>query len=215
MPEPPPLRAHVDAVERPVGLLVLVHGFGHNETYTAIQGRLVDPHRRFTVVAPRGPLDLRTRGAAAWVLPRRQRPEQFPTAVLQLDALISGLCAEHGIDRSAVVLGGFSQGAILALALAAQPGRPVPAGLIMWCGTIPVNRGTEVDLARLAGVPVRYDIAARDEVISPDIVRAGADELRAAGAVVTVAEHDAPHEVTLDMLVGTRGWLAELSPPSS
>ncbi|HEX7094776.1 MAG TPA: hypothetical protein VF183_02760 [Acidimicrobiales bacterium] len=210
MPEPPPLAAHVDAVETPAGMLVLVHGFGHTELHMAIAGRLIDPGRRFTLVAPRGPIELRTRGAAAWVLPRRRHPEQFVASVVQLAAMVDEQCERHGIDRTAVVLGGFSQGAIVALAVAALPGRPVPAGVLLWCGTIPRDRGTEVDLGRLAGVPVLCEIAARDEVIPPDVMRASAAELRAAGAAVTIEEHDALHEVTLDMLVGARAWLAAL-----
>src|SRR5687767_1062754 len=117
MPEPAPLQAHVDVSDGATGLLVLIHGFGHTELHTGVQGRLIDPTRRFTVVAPRGPITMPSRTAAAWVLPRRRRPEQFGASLLQLDALVTEQCAEHGFDRERVVIGGFSQGAILALAL--------------------------------------------------------------------------------------------------
>jgi phospholipase/carboxylesterase len=213
MAEHPYLSAHVEAADGdPAGLLVLVHGFGHSETYMAIAGRLIDPARRFVLAAPRGPIELPTSKARAWVLPRRRRPEQFGVSLRHLDTFVDAQCEAHGLDRARVVLGGFSQGAILALALAAHPGRPVPAGVISWCGTVPFDRGVDVDLSRLAGVPVLYHAATADEVISLGIVRAGADELRANGAVLDAREFDARHEVTLDMLNHARTWLAGLDP---
>jgi phospholipase/carboxylesterase len=208
VPEPLPLQVHIDASDAPTGLLVLVHGFAHTEHHTAVAGRLIDPERRFTVVAPRGPIHLPTRKTAAWVLPRRRRPEQFGASLLQLDAFVEAQCREHGIGRDRVVLGGFSQGAILSVALAAMAGRPLPLGLIVWCGTVPVDRGVEVDLGRLAGVPVLWQMATHDEVISLEVVRAGAEQLRAVGAAIDAREYDARHEVSLDMLNDARDWLA-------
>ena len=213
MVEHPPLPAHVEAADgpgAPAGLLVLVHGFGHSETYMGVAGRLIDPERRFVVAAPQGPILLPTSKRRAWVLPKRKRPEQFAISLRQLDAFVDAQCREHGVPRDHVVLGGFSQGAILAVALAALPGRPVPAGLISGCGTVPFDRGVDVDLGRLRDVPVLCQIATEDEVISPDVVRRGAQELRDHGAVVTAREYHARHEVTLDMLVDARAWLADL-----
>jgi predicted esterase len=211
MVEHPPLPAHIevaDAPGSPVGLLVLAHGFGHSPTYMAVAGRLVDPQRRFTLAAPQGPIQLPTSKTRAWVLPRRRHPEQFGISLRQLDAFVDEQCRDHDIPRDRVVLGGFSQGAILAIALAALPGRPVPAGVISWCGTVPFDRGVDVDLGRLSGVPVLYQAAIEDEVISLAAVRAGADELRSVGAAVTDREYHARHEVTLDMLIDARTWLA-------
>jgi phospholipase/carboxylesterase len=210
MPEPAPLHVHVDASDAPTGLLVLVHGFGHTEHHSAIAGRLIDPERRYTVVAPRGPIHLPTRKTAAWMLPRRRRPEQFATSLVHLDALIEEQCRHHGVGRDQVVLAGFSQGGILAVALGALAGRRPPAGLVVWCGTVPVDRGVEVDLGRLAGVPVLWQMATDDDVIPIAIERAGAQQLDAAGAVVTAREYPARHEVSLDMLVDARVWLAAL-----
>jgi phospholipase/carboxylesterase len=202
------LHAHIEASDGASGLLVLVHGFGHSETYMGVAGRLIDPARRFVVSAPQGPILLPTSRRRAWVLPKRQRPEQFGESVRQVAAFVDAQCAAHGIAPANVVLGGFSQGAILALAVAAQPGRPRPAAVLSWCGTVPFDRGVEVDLHRLAGVPVLCQIATDDEVIPVDVVRAGAQALRDAGAEVLVHEYAAPHEVTLDMLIDARVWLA-------
>src|SRR5215217_4026281 len=154
MSERPPLPAHVEAADgHPAGLLVLVHGFGHSETYMGVAGRLIDPARRFAVAAPQGPILLPTSRRRAWVLPKRKLPEQFAISLRQLDVFVDAQCAAHGVAREQVVLGGFSQGAILAMSLAALPGRPIPAAVISWCGVLPLDRGVDVDLARLRGVP--------------------------------------------------------------
>jgi predicted esterase len=211
MSERPLLPAHVEAADAeigPAGLLVLVHGFGHSETYMGVAGRLIDPERRFTVAAPQGPILLPTSKRRAWVLPKRKLPEQFAVSLRQLDAFVDAQCEQHGVPRERVVLGGFSQGAILALALAAFPGRPIPAAVIAWCGVLPWDRGVDVDVARLRGVPVLCQIARQDEVISVEAVRRATQELRDVGAHVTAHEYDARHEVTLDMLVDARSWLA-------
>jgi predicted esterase len=202
------LHAHIEAADAASGLLVLVHGFGHSETYMGVAGRLIDPARRFVVSAPQGPILLPTSRRRAWVLPKRQRPEQFGESLRQVASFVDAQCAVHRIAPEHVVLGGFSQGAILALALAARPGRPRPAGVLSWCGTVPFDRGVEVDLDRLAGVPVLCQIATEDDVIPVDVVRAGAQALRDAGADVLAREYAAPHEVTLDMLIDARTWLA-------
>jgi phospholipase/carboxylesterase len=209
-----PLTAHVEPADGdPVGLLVLVHGFGHSETYMGVAGRLIDPQRRFVVAAPQGPILLPTSKRRAWVLPKRKLPEQFAVSLRELDVFVDAQCAAHGVERERVVLGGFSQGAILALALATWPSRPVPAAVISWCGVLPLDRGVDVDVARLHGVPVLCQLATRDEVISVGAVRAATQELRDVGAVVTAREYDARHEVTLDMLVDARAWLAGLDLP--
>jgi predicted esterase len=212
MSERPPLPAHVEAAgpAGATGLLVLVHGFGHSETYMGVAGRLIDPHRHYAVAAPQGPILLPTSRRRAWVLPKRKLPEQFAVSLRQLDAFVDAQCVAHGVPRERVVLGGFSQGAVLALALATFPDRPIPAAVISWCGVLPWDRGVDVDIERLRGVPVLCQVATRDEVISVDAVRRSAQELRDVGAIVTAAEYDALHEVTLDMLVDARAWLADL-----
>jgi predicted esterase len=84
---------------------------------------------------------------------------------------------------------------------------------VVWCGTVPTDRGIEFDIGRLAGVPVLWQMATDDEVIPIDVVRAGAERLDAAGAMVTAREYPARHEVSLDMLNDARDWLARLGQP--
>ena len=172
--------------------------------------RHIDPDGRFALAAPRGPISLRTSGARAWMLPRRRRPEQFGQSLLLLDAFVAEQCRAFGIGRERVVLGGFSQGASVALGLAALRGRPVPAGVISWCGLVPGGFDVDLDLSRLEGVPVLCLLASDDEMISIDRTRASADQLRRVGAVVSSREYPGRHEITDEMLDDTREWLADI-----
>jgi phospholipase/carboxylesterase len=205
------LRSHVvPASGASSPLLLLVHGYGSSELHMATLGRLVDPRSRFTILAPRGPIELPHRNGAAWALPRRRVPEQFGQSLARLDAELDAQCEARGARREDVVVGGFSQGAILALALAVSPGRPVPAGVLSWCGTLPFDRGIDVDLSRLAGVPVLFQVGVRDDVIPVEAMRRSANELRACGASLTAREYEGlGHDVSLELLVDARRWLAE------
>jgi phospholipase/carboxylesterase len=194
----------------PTRLLFLVHGYGMSEIHMATLGGLCDPERRFTHVAPRGPIEFPTHASAAWMRRRkRQEPGEFERAVRGLGERLDRECAALGTRGEDVVLGGFSQGAILAFALAAAPARPVPAGVFSWCGMLPFDRGVPTDFGRLAGVPVLLHATADDAVIPLAATRTSADELRRHGAALSAREYAGGHDVSLEMLLATRAWLAE------
>lgn len=197
--------AAADATPR---LLFLVHGYGSSELEIAALGALADPARRFTIVAPQGPIAVPKRNGRGWVLPRRRRPEQFAQSLATLDRILEFECARRGISRRDIVVGGFSQGAILALALAALPGRDAPGAVISWSGTWPLDRGVDVDIAQLAGVPVLFLSGVDDEVIPIELMRASAKALDEAGARLCTREYDSGHDVSVEMLADTRDWLA-------
>lgn len=204
-----PLRCRVRKAlpGRPPNLLLLVHGYSYHPEEMLAYGTVVDPDRRFVVVAPRGPIDL-PNGAAAWALPKNRVPPQFAEAAALLDATLDAACERYEVPRERALVGGFSQGAILAFTLALDPGRVRPAGVVNWCGGLPVNRGTTVDLDRLAGLPVLWQTASRDEVIP----RVHAQEQRATvaahGAVLEAHEYDSTHAVSVELLADARTWLA-------
>ena len=204
-----PLRCRVRkaAPGEPPRVLLLVHGYGYHPEEMLAYGTVVDPDRRFIVVAPRGPIEL-PNGAAAWALPKNREPAQFPTAARLLDETLARACVRYGVDRGATVVGGFSQGAILAFTLALDPARDRPAAVVNWCGGLPVGRGTPVDLDRLAGLPVLWQLAVRDEVVAPEHSRAGAANAAAHGAALAYHEYDTAHAVSVELLADTRQWLA-------
>ena len=124
----------------PAGLLVLHHGRGSDELDMLGLGEALDPGRRLHLIAPRAPLTLGGMPGWHWyVVPRvgYPDPDTFAGSVAQLAELHDETWERTGIDPARTVLGGFSQGAVMSYALALDPGRPAPGGLLALSGFIP------------------------------------------------------------------------------
>ncbi|MCA8994318.1 MAG: hypothetical protein KDA88_20235 [Planctomycetaceae bacterium] len=147
--------------EQPPKLLVILcHGFGApGEDLVPLGGYLLReyPQLRGAVqfVFPAAPLDLAPAGMpggrAWWMLDmlklqraielgefrdlRREIPAGLSDAREMLLETIRVLLNETGLDWSQVVLGGFSQGSMLATEVALHAPEQ-PAGLIVWSGTL-------------------------------------------------------------------------------
>ena len=178
-----------DALAEPEGVLVLFHGRGADEHDLFPLFDLLDPDRRMLGVTPRGPLQLPP-GGAHWYAVREigfPDPETFtPTYALAagwLDAVVSAA----NVPWHRVLLGGFSQGAVMTYALGLGEGRSRPAGLIALSGFIPSVPGFELDLS----VPlprVAMGHGTLDPVISVEWSRSARVLLREAGADVLYEE---------------------------
>ena len=125
---------------------------------------------------------------------------------------MDGLPDAVGVPLERTILGGFSQGAVMAYALALGRGRPRPAGLLAMSGFIPTVEGLELDLDRLAGYPVAITHGALDPIIAVDFGRDARDRLVAAGAEVTYLEAAVDHTVAPAWLEELAGWVRERRP---
>lgn len=109
-----------------------------------------------------------------------------------------------------VVLGGFSQGAILSLDLAAHDPRPL-AGLVLLSGTLMDAADLAPRLPSRRGLPVRMTHGRADEVLP----FARAEELRRllvdAGLDVRFEPFDGGHEVTSSVSDGTAAFVRALA----
>ena len=105
------------------------------------------------------------------------------------------------------MIGGFSQGAVMAWALALGPGRPRPAGILAMSGFIPTVPDFELALDGLDGFPVAITHGTLDPVISVDLGRQARDRAKAAGADVVYRETDVPHIVDPRLIPGLVDWL--------
>src|SRR6201999_1679301 len=94
------------AVGEPAGALVLFHGRGVDEQDLMPLLDVLDPERRLAGVCPRGPLSLPPGG---------------------MGELLDALPELVGVPIERTVLGGFSQGAVMAYAMSLAAGRPAPA----------------------------------------------------------------------------------------
>ena len=202
----------IDGRGEPDRLLFLVHGYGANEFHLAAYGPLVDPDARFLVAAPRGPLDLPPDGAAWWKIDTETFEFDFaalPSSLAALDEAIDRLCAERGFDRSRAVIGGFSQGAALCLALAFRRDASArPAGVICLSGFLHEPPEVDWDVAAGSAVPVFVGHGRNDPFLGLDRAQRVAETLQGAGVPVEYHDYPMGHDISLDELVDLRAWLA-------
>ena len=200
----------------PQGALVLLHGRGTDEHDLAPLVDELDPGRRLFGATPRGPLRLPPGGAHWYVVRRVGYPdrETFEASFALLESFLNELAAETGVPIERTVLGGFSQGAVMAYALGLGRGRPSPAGIIGLSGFLPEVEGFELDLEGRPGLPVAIGHGTYDPVIGVEFGRAARERLEQAGAALTYRESPMPHSVDPSFLHDLRPWLELAVPPA-
>jgi phospholipase/carboxylesterase len=204
----------VIARERPAaadaeGALVLLHGRGADENDLFPLLDLLDPDRRLHGYTPRGPLALPPGGAHWYVVPRVGYPDP-PTFWDSYRALVEWIVA---LPHDRVVLGGFSQGCVMALSLAlgAELERR-PVAVCGFSGFVPVVEGWALDTSRPLP-PVALGHGTLDPVIGVDFGRRARDEIVAAGGELLYREYPLPHAIDPRFLAEVRDWLqAKLGP---
>jgi phospholipase/carboxylesterase len=195
------------AAGEPDGALVLFHGRGTDEHDLFPLLDALDPERRLLGATPRGPLTLPP-GGAHWYVVRRvgfPDPETFHSTYPTLCGWVDSLLEQRGLSHDRAVLGGFSQGSVMAYALSLGKGRPRPAGIVALSGFIPAVENFDLEPSSAAGLPVAIGHGIHDPVIPVEFGRDARRRLEAAGADVTYRESPMPHAVD-------PGFLAELAP---
>jgi phospholipase/carboxylesterase len=175
----------------PEGALLLLHGRGTDELDLLPLLDGLDPDARLTGVTLRAPLELTPGGYFWYVVREIGRPDEptFRRTYEGVSEWIDHLPAITGVPLERTVIGGFSQGAVMAYAFALGRGRPSPAGLLALSGFIPEVPGFfELDLAGHRDVPVAIAHGARDGVIPVQFGRSAAERLEAVGLDVLYRE---------------------------
>jgi phospholipase/carboxylesterase len=200
------LQAHErPAAGEPQGLLVLLHGRGADELDLVPLLDLLDPERRLLGMTPRGPLSLPPGGAHWYVVPRVGFPDHdtFHASYDALGEWLDGL----GFPPEKTVIGGFSQGAVMSLALGLGRGRPKPAAIVALSGFVPTVEGWEPDLEQpLPRVAIGH--GTHDPVISVEFARQARALLEDAGAPLLYREYPLPHTVEPNFVRDVADWLA-------
>ena len=180
------------AAGEPEGALVLLHGRGADEYDLFPLLDALDPERRLHGYTPRAPLTLPPGGAHWYAVPRVGFPDQA-TFAEGYGALTSWFDALP-FPADDIVLGGFSQGAVMSHALTWGRGRPRPRRLIAFSGFIPTVDGWEPDLsAPFPQVAIAH--GTYDPVIPVEFGREARDRLEAAGAEVWYRESPIEHSI--------------------
>lgn len=198
--------------------IVLCHGFGAPGDDLVSLARVIDAGRGVRWFFPEAPLTVPGAGRAWWQLdmariqsmmmrgdPRAladETPPGLAKARAALEATIDALEAERGVAREKLILGGFSQGAMLTTEIALHADRPF-AGLVVLSGNLlSAERWTEA--AGRTGPSLHAFLAhGRQDPVLPF---AGAEALRAllekSSATVDWVAHGGQHEIPPPVVVG-------------
>ena len=233
------LEVHVVQAEtgaRPPLLVVFCHGYGASgEDLVPFVPELLEREPRLAAVRfafPAGPLSL---GQAAWgdarawwpidwmkmsTLSRSPEgrtqlrddvPEGMASARRKLQGCVEALLAGTGLSPERVVLGGFSQGAMLATDLALS-WEQRPAALVALSSVLLAAGRWRALAPRRAGLPVVQSHGRQDPILPYSEGEALREFLTAAGLAVEFIPFDGPHTVHPDALDRVAQRLGSLLP---
>ncbi|HEY6077343.1 MAG TPA: hypothetical protein VIW29_00975 [Polyangiaceae bacterium] len=208
-------------------LLVLLHGYGAPGDDLVPLARQLQAPRSVRFAFPAAPLQLEAgsppdaSGRAWWHLDmvELQRaimqqdyatltsrvPAGLSEARAQINALLDALIKDHQVTRQQLVLGGFSQGAMLATDVTLRAAEP-PAALVMLSGSLIARQEWLPLMPARAGLPVLQSHGRADPILSYEIADELRRELSGAGLVVDFHAFNGGHAIP-NGVVGALGAL--------
>src|SRR5882672_6512182 len=189
-------------------LALLVHGYGADERDLGGLLTYLDPDGELAAVLPRGPFAVPGSAGYSWYGMFGTDDGSYGAALAQLDDLLDEQAATLGFDRSEAIVGGFSQGAGLALGLALQRSdRPRPKAALAMS---PALDTAAFDLDADGAPPVLVQHGTNDPLIPVQRSRDLARQLRTLGVPTVYREYPMEHQVALESLHDAADWLARV-----
>jgi thioredoxin 1 len=196
--------------EKAERLLVLLHGIGSNENDLAALAPIIDPDGAFVTVCPRGPYAYGP--GFAWY--RMEAPDTARATIASsldtVDDVIESSCAQYGVERAEMVVGGFSMGAAMSLAFTFRPSeRPRPAGVLVMSGFLPPEAADRADWSGTLP-PVLMQHGTHDPMVPIDRARETARLLQEHEVPLVFREYPMQHNVTPDSARDAMDWLGQI-----
>lgn len=197
-------------ITKPAPLIVLLHGVGSNEQDLFDLAQYLEPEA--VVVSARAPNVLGPK-SFAWY------PVEFTAAGPIIDAeaaeasrlillkFIGELIATYNVDAKRVYLMGFSQGAIMSLAVALTQPEKV-AGIVVMSGRLLSEIKPKI-VPHLNGLPVLMTHGRRDAIIPIKDARSASTYLSTLPVQLTYREYDMGHQLTAESLNDIVAWLKQ------
>lgn len=210
----PPKRVAV----QPPPLILLLHGVGSHERDLFDLSPYLDPHA--FIVSARAPNKL-SPSSFAWY------PVEFTATGPIIDAeaaedsrvillkFIAEVVAAYGVDAKRVYLMGFSQGAIMSLAVALTEPEQVTGIIAMSGRLLPEIQPKIVEAERLRDLPILMTHGLRDPIIPIGDARAASTYLSKLPLKLTYREYDMGHQITVESLNDIVAWLKNQLTPNN
>jgi phospholipase/carboxylesterase len=207
-------------------VVVLLHGYGAPGEDLVDLGRMLHVPKAVRFVFPEAPTALDDGYGRAWwpldlaLFERRARgevidrsddlPALLPRVRAQLTDFLSAMQTALGVGSEQIILGGFSQGSMLACDVALHSAAR-PLGLVLLSSTL-IARATWQPLAtRLAGLPVLQTHGTRDPLLAHSDAERLRDLLREGGAQLEFVSFDGGHELPPVALAALGKFISSLT----
>ena len=139
-----------------------------------------------------------------------QVPEGLTEARAALSAMLDVVANDSTRHPSRLVLGGFSQGAMLSLDLALREKERKVSGIVVLSGTLVAEHEWTPLMSSRKGTPVFQSHGKADQVLPFSIAERLRDSLTSAGLDVTFDSFMGPHTILPNTLQRLSAWLRSL-----
>ena len=204
-----------DAAAHAPWLLVLMHGVGSNEADLFGLADFVPP--AFHVLSLRAPYAMAP-NMFAWfqfgVNPDGSRTidaEQERASRALIEQTVQQACAQLNVPSNRVVLGGFSQGGIMALSILLTQPQHMQAAMVWHSRLLPELAGQEAPVAALTGRAAWVSHGTVDDVIPVSQAHGIRSRLQATPVQLSYREYPCRHELHPQELRESMQWLQALA----
>ena len=183
-------------------LLVLLHGFGANERDLLPMAARLDP--RLAVASLRGPYQVRP-GSYSWM--NGNSADELDAARRLVLECIDQVADSTGADRSRVYLAGFSQGAMLTLAIALTEPEKIAGAAVLSGRLVATVRDNHAAPERLRGFPILVTHGTDDRQIPVRSAHDIRQALKPMGVALDYHEFESGHYISDFNVSVLDGWL--------
>ena len=197
-------------------LVILMHGYGSNMSDLAPLVPMIS-REGYLFAFPNAPIPMDFglgMVGYAWSAPLDADFDEDGRAENLLEAFVDDVTTRYGIEEGRVVLGGFSQGGMMAFRHGLRHADRFPGIVALSSRLPPQDRPSEAgDTTLSQRVFVAHGTL--DDVIHVLEGRSAHDVLSRSGYPAEYHEYDMAHQITHEVMADLSAWLKDTLPPSS
>lgn len=139
---------------------------------------------------------------------RSESPPELPALRNRYQQFLSDLSEQFSLAPARMILGGFSQGSMLATDVALHADLPV-GGLVVWSGTLLNEKVWRGQQSQLKSLPILQSHGHQDPILPYQAAEWLRDFFAEAGAENTFLDFTGGHTIPFEVLEATKQFLAE------